>query len=536
MKKLLTFTLVLFFILVIGTLSSAEEPRYGGILNRDLGPSDIPTLDPTYITDTSSSEIAHQIYDGLVEYDLDGNVIPAIAESWEVSEDGSTWTFHLRDDVYFHDTYGDGTPTKNGGRKTTAYDFEWSWNRILDPAIASPRANFFASIDKFEAVDDSTFKVTLKHPFAPFKSLIAYTCFYVLPKEDVEAWGEDFASHPVGTGAFKFKEWRHDEYIDLVANEKYFLGRPYLDGVHITITSDEDVRFLNLKMGKLDYGLIPDPNWDEVRNDPDLKDLIVSRPTLGLYYVGFNTTGEPFVGEKGKLLRQAISHAIDKEFITYIVRRGRVTEAYGILPPSVPGFNPDLKGYDYDPDRAEELLAEAGYPNGSGLAPIEFWHNTGAGHRRIAEVIQDNLKNIGIEVKLNNLDWGAYLQKLEQGTFPMFRLGWGADYPDPENFLTVLLHSKNKGAGGNRTFYDNPEVDVLLDEADTSTDTEKRLKLYQQAEQLIMDDAPIIPVYYSTAYLLVHPWVHESSVPKFKIPTMDRKDLPYRILWLSERE
>ncbi len=528
-KKLFLILLVCTFSLVTFTLASAEEPQYGGILNRDLGPSDVPTLDPAYVTDTSSAEVARQIFDGLVEYDIDGNVIPMIAKSWEPSEGGLSWTFYLRDDVYFQDSYGDGTPTKNGGRQVTAHDFVWSWNRVIDPATKSPRAGFFEHIDKFEALDDFTFKITLKQPFTPFLALLAYNCFYVLPKEDVEAWGEDFTFHPVGSGAFRFKEWRHDEYIDLVANENYFKGRPYLDGARVSITSDEDVRFLNLKMGDLDFGDIPDPHWDATWNDPQYKKLIVRRPVLGVYYIGFNVTMEPFTGEKGKLLRKAFNYAIDREFIVNVIRRGRATIATGILPPVMPAFNPDLKGYGYNPEKAMELLAQAGYPNGEGLETIELWHNTSASHRRITEAIQDSLKEIGVDVKLNNLDWGAYIEKVDQGGFQMFRLGWIADYPDPENFLTVLLHSKNRGPGGNGAFYSNPEVDALLDKADVETDQVKRTALYRQAEEMIMDDAPWMPIYYYQSDFFVNPWLKE-----FAIPSMGIQDLAYRQLWIDE--
>ncbi|MGB9856710.1 MAG: ABC transporter substrate-binding protein [Dictyoglomaceae bacterium] len=520
--KRLTIVLLLAFLITLLTGSSlAQTPQYGGVLRRSLI-NDPPTLDPAMITDTASDEVARQIFDGLVEYNPDGEVVPAIAKSWSISKDGLTYTFYLRDNVYFHN-----------GRKVTAEDFVYSIKRVMDPKTASPRANFTEPIKSVRAKSKYILEITLKEPFAPFLSTLTYSCFWVVPKEEVERLGKDFAVKPVGTGAYIFDEWKHDVKIRVKANLKYFRGRPYTDAIEWAIIPDEQVDFLNFEKGLLDITGIPDPEWDRVSNDPKYKPYILSKPIIGFYYLGFNVQKKPL---DNKYLRWAIARAIDKESIVKVIRRGRAEVAYTILPPSMPGFSKELynwakENFSYNPAEAKNLLEKAGYPGGKGLPEITIYYNTSKAHQRIMEAIQANLAEIGIKAKLQNYDWAVYLDLLDKGELPVYRLGWVADYIDPDNFLWVLFNSKNFGEAGNHSFYKNPKVDELTDKARKFSNWKLRVKYYNEAEKLILEDMPVVPIYYYVSQPIYQPWVHGLYVD----PLTGLSGVRYRVVWLSKK-
>lgn len=490
--------------------------------------SNPPKLDPVFATDTSSARVIYQIFETLVDYDNDGNVQPLLAESWDISEDALEYVFHLRKGVKFHSSVA-GEPTANGGREVTADDWIWSFNYILNPDTNSPRAYFLDMIKGYEEyqekkteqisgiskIDDYTIKIQLEYPFAPFLSVLAYNTFNVLPKEDVEKYGTDqFNFHPVGTGPFKFEEWIQDDKIVLSKNENYWAKDengnqlPYLDGVEFGIVTDLAMQWTEFGLGNFDIiEEVDDPYYHEAKEMPNF----IERAELGTYYYGFNLTMAPF--KDNKPLRQAFNYAIDRQGLIDIVKNGRALPASGALPPGMMGYDENIEPkYTYDVEKAKALLKEAGYPNG---IKVELTYNTSDAHKRIAEALQAQFKKAGIDVSLKNIDWGALLDAADRLEVPFFRMGWVADYPDPDNFLYVLLHSNNIGPNGNYTGFSNKDFDEITMKARTETDPAVREELYKRAESIAREEAPWLFIYHYTTHGLAQPYVKNMRVPFF---------------------
>ena len=528
-KKLLISVLILSLMMffVVGCGSEQSKPqeeenkaksqeeftlsdKQGGTFRGRLG-SNPPDLDPAHSTDTTSSRVVRNVFDGLVKYNKNLEVTPAIAKSWESSEDGTEWIFHLRKGVKFHN-----------GREVKASDVVYSFSRLLDPETKSERAWLFEdvvgaeefqdgkadSVKGLKAIDEYTVKINLEEPFAPFLSMLCMENAAIVPKEVVKKHGEQFGQHPVGTGPFEFKSWKQDSKLILEKNEDYYEeNRPYLDKVVYRIIVEGTSAFPEYEQGNI-YQLdsnIPDGQMETVM-DPNGKFANQYRQVdrLGTYYLAINNQKEPFDNKK---VRKAMNYAVNKEIISKVVRNGTVNPAYSILPPGMPGHDSELEGYPHNIEKAKELLKEAGYPDG---LPGEYKviYNTSKQHQRNLEAVQRNLKQIGINVKLVNMDWGTVLSKADQGDFTLMRMGWIADYPDPDNFLHVLFHSKNAGAGGNYAFYKNKEIDKKLVKARQMDRGQERIDLYQEIEAEIMDDAPLLPIYYYSTPVLVQPFVH----------------------------
>ena len=525
--SILIVTLMLFFVVGCGNQQSqpeqneeqeakkapetfSEEDKDGGAFYGRLG-SNPPDLDPAHSTDTTSSRVVRNVFDGLVKYNKNLEVEPAVAKSWESSQNGTEWTFHLREGVKFHH-----------GREVKASDVVYSFSRLLDPQTKSERAWLFEnvvgaksfqdgkadSVKGLTAVDEYTVKISLKEPFAPFLSMLCMENAAIVPQEIIEEKGEQFGQHPVGTGPFEFKSWKQDSKLVLTKNEDYYeTGRPYLDRVVYRIIVEGTSAFPEYEQGNI-YQFdsdIPDGQMKRVMDsEGEFADHYQQIDRLGTYYLAINNQKEPFDSKK---VRKAMNYAVNKEVIAKVVRNGTVNPASGILPPGMPGYNPDLKGYPHDLEKAKDLLKEAGYPDG---LPGEYKiiYNTSKKHQRNLEAIQRNLKQIGINVKLVNMDWGTVLDKADHGNFTLMRMGWIADYPDPDNFLHVLFHSKNAGAGGNYAFYKNKAIDKKLEKARKMDRGEERLSLYQEIEEEIMNDAPWVPIYYYSTPVLVQPYVH----------------------------
>jgi len=527
MRRILFVSLIaalLVFSLVSFGLAAA--PKYGGLW-KDALQSNPPDLDPVQATDTSSAEVGYQLFETLVENDIDGNIVPLLAESWDISDDGTVYTFHLRKGVHFHATTEGGTPTANGGREVTADDWVWTFNYICDPETASPRAYFIDMVkgyedyragktDKLEgvrALDKYTLEITINAPRAYFINVLAYNTFVVLPKEDVLKWGEEWNFHPVGTGPFKFEKWDQDSVLVLSRNENYWMKDengnqlPYLDGLEFRIIPDYTFMWEEFKMGNIYQTYVDDPFYLTAKEE--YGDYFMEKPQLGTYYYGMNVELEPFTNKK---VRQAMNYAINREAMIELVMNGRAFPAKGVLPPGMFGYNPDLKGYTYDPEKAKQLLAEAGYPNGF---EVTLQYNTSAGHKRIAEALQAQYAQVGIKLKLQNVDWGTHLDTVERGEVPFFRMGWVADYNDPDNFLYVLLNSENIGPQGNYTRFNNRAFDEWTKKGREVTDPELRKEVYQNAEKLVVDEAPWVFIYHYTTHSLVQPFVHGYELPSF---------------------
>ncbi|MFQ5840570.1 MAG: ABC transporter substrate-binding protein [Candidatus Methylomirabilales bacterium] len=518
-------------------LPAAEAGVSAGIYRFALGPSDPPSLDPAHITDTVSHSVASEIFDGLVEFDEHLKIRPAIAQSWTISPDGRTYTFTLRKGVRFHN-----------GREVRAEDFRYSFERLLKPETRSERTwileklkgarAFMAEqakrVSGIRVLGPYRLALDLEEPFAPFLALLAYPSASVLPREEVERWGGQFATHPVGTGPFRFVSWRHDDQVVLDAFAQHFRGTPRLERILFRIIPEELVRLEEFRAGNLEHTDIPVGRYRTIQADPELKDRVITSPSFGINAIQLNLEQPPF--RDNVALRHALNYAVDKAVVARVIMEGRVEPARGVLPPGMLGHNPDLPGYPYDPNRARRLLAEAGYPGGKGLAPLTLHYNKGLVNRTLCEYIQAALQEIGVRVELRAVDWAAYIQLVDSGQAQMYRLGWLADYPDPENFLTVLFHSRNVGPPGNASRYRNPRVDALLDRADRSLDPGERIRLYREAERLIVDDAPWLFLHYYSTDILLQPYVRdlkEQLTPMDSAPTLGQVRM--RSVWLDRR-
>jgi len=521
-----------------GTSVAEEEPVYGGIYKFPLD-TDPPTLDPAQVTDTVSDAVIRSIFDGLVKISPDGEYVPAAAERWDVNEDGTVWTFYLKDNVYFHN-----------GRKLAAKDFAYSFKRVLDPATSSPRTwvldrikgakdfmkGIAQDVEGIEVLDDRTLRITLAEPFAPFLGLMAMSSSFAVPQEVVEKWGNLFASEPaatVGTGPFILRDWEHQNYLLLESNKDYFDGKPYVDGLRYSIIKEPVGRLQEFRAGNLDHTDIPPDLLPNILADEEESKLIVGRPLLDVYNLGFNCEKAPFKGNAK--LRQAFCHAIDRDYLINTVLNGLVTEATSIVPPGIYGYNAGLPGYEYNETLARQLLVEAGYPEGKGLPEITLYFDSRPPRPDIAQVVKQNLARIGVNINLRQLEWASYLQAVDAGEPAFFQLTWLADYPDPENFLYVLLDSKQWGPPGNSTRYSNPEFDRLVEEAGRISDQKRRWDLYAQAEKIAFDDAPWLLLYWNRCNILVAPEVRGLEITALdRPPVLPSAEIEH--VWLAKQE
>jgi oligopeptide transport system substrate-binding protein len=482
---------------------------------------DPPSLDPAHATDTTSAIVVSHIFDGLV--DLDPKTVepvPAVAEKWEISGDGLVYTFHLRKGVKFHN-----------GREVKAEDFRYSFERTLDPKTKSERtwvldqikgsdARMKGEADMVEGIkviDDYTLQLTLKEPLAFFLPLLSMEAASVVPKEEVKKLGEDFGLHPVGCGPFVFDSWIRDSKLILKGFSEYYGTGPYLAEIRFLIHRELSQALELYKAGEIDI-LTDIPPLKVQRTKKELPDDFLMWDILGTYYLCFNLEKAPF--KNNKALRQAFNHAIDKRAICEKLLEDVPYPAKGILPKGTAAYNPDLKGYDYDIEKANALLAKAGYPDGKGLDPIDLWYNTSELHKSLCLLVQDNLRQIGVTVNLKSMDWAPYLDATKNGETEFCREGWLADNKDPDNFLFVLLDSKNIGEG-NYARYKNPEFDALVEKARKMTNMEERIPLYQQAEKMAVEDAVWIFLYHYRDVLLRKPYIKGVVQPlqgDFKIP------------------
>lgn len=541
-KALLAVFILLFFTACSENTPTPVKPDektaaalVGGTYRRAFADSYI-ILDPALVKDSNSHEVCRQIYDGLIEFDDDAQPVPALAKSWQISEDKLFYTFALRDDVKFHAVCG-GKPTRNGGRLMTAADVVYSFKRLLRPGVDSQGAFFhvikgaadFAAGKTTELVGlkaTASFTVTfeLEKPFAPFVPLLGMCNAFIVPEED--SGGDDLKTNPVGTGPFSWGG-RQGEAIVLATNDKHFRGRPRLDKIEFVVVADEGERFRLFKEGSLMHVDVPDSEYKNVKQDAELSKYLLETSRWGTNYLGMNIKIAPF---DNKLVRQAINYAIDRDTIVQLVLNGRAKVASGVLPPGITGFDNNLRGYSFDLEKARKLLAEAGYPEGKDFPEIELQYNKDIIHTRIGEFILANLFDIGIKCRVKELGFGEHLGSVEAGKAGFFRMGWTVDYPDPDSFLYTLFHSSNIGSGYNFSGLANAELDQLLDQARFETEPKRRLELYRQAEKLIVEEAPWVFLYFYTTHLLYQPQVKEIN-----LGPMGQPFIRYRQIWLDKK-
>jgi peptide/nickel transport system substrate-binding protein len=488
-----------------GDPEGGGPPHAGGVL-RLAGAEDPRTLDPARGYDTASWSFEQMLFSTLVRYDDEMHVVPDLAESWTTSPDGRLLSFTLRRDVRF-----------STGRAFGAADVKYSLERVLRPAIHSQGAEFFQGIQgakdyvagratdvrgiQTPAPDRVEFTLVEVDPLFLQKLTMLFAA--VVDREAVERVGdEDFTHHPVGTGPFVLAEWTYGQRLRLERNPLYFRpGVPRLDGVDVTIGVSPQLAWLKYQRGELDLAGIPSAEFQRVQADARYRPLILSRTRLDTQYVGLNCEVPPF---DRVAVRQAMNLAIDKQRLIELID-GQGVIANGILPPDMPGAEP-VTGFAHDPAAARRLLEEAGLGKGF---ETTMWASRDEGTMRLAQSMQQDLRAIGVRLRFKPVDFPALIEAIRQkGMVPLFLLGWEADFPDPSNFLTVLLSSKSRDTNNN-TFYSNPEVDKLLDEAEPVLDLSRRFRLFHEAEVIVVRDAPWIPLFYPSGTAVRHPRVRD---------------------------
>jgi oligopeptide transport system substrate-binding protein len=475
----------------------------------------ITSLDPAFSRDLEVMWATNQLFDGLVELDSAMRVVPCIAHSWEISEDGKTYTFHLRDHVLFHSSPLFADSTK---RKVVASDFVYSFARLLDKKLATPAQWIFATVDTtydggFEAPNDSTFIIHLKEPFQPFLGMLTMQYCNVIPHEVVEHYGADFRSHPIGTGPFQFAFWYENMALVFHKHPHYWKTDsqgnqlPYLDAVKIDFVKDMSVEFQGLLQGKYDFiSGIHDSYKDEILDSQgNLVDAYSGRiafqktPFIKTDYLGIFvdpnmeiTKNSPLLNKK---IRQALSYAIDKKEMVRYLRNNSVFPAdNGFVPPSLLGSSGGKNYYVYNPEKAKALLTEAGFPNGQGLPEIEI--STTSDYADLIEFVQHQFSEIGVKVRVNILQGPALREQSAKGQLAVFRKSWLADYADAENFLAVFYSPNFCPVGPNYTHFKNEEYDALYIRARSEVDDQKRMAIYSRMDSLLMSEAPVIPLLY----------------------------------------
>jgi oligopeptide transport system substrate-binding protein len=472
--------------------------------------SGIASLDPAFAKDQSTIWTCNQLYNSLVLLDDNLNTQPCIAKSWEISEDGKTYTFHLRSDVRFHNNE---CFENSKGRTVRADDVVYSLKRIIDPTVASPGAWIFnknVDPEPFKALDDSTFQLKLLRPFRPMLGILTMQYCSVIPKEAIAKYGAEFRSHPVGTGPFVFKNWKEGTALILVKNENYFEkdekgnSLPYLDGLKISFIDNKKTEYLSFKQKELDFINSIDASYiDEVLDEDgnmqtELKDKfnLLKTPYLNTEYLGFllkgdNETISPLLN---KNLRKAINYGFDRREMLKYLRNGVGKPAEsGFTPFGLPSFDAEkVKGYTYDLAKAKQLLKESGHQNGKGLPEIKLYTNET--YKEYALFISKQLEQLGLKIKVEISQPAILREWMSQGKVQFFRGSWLADYPDAENYFAVF-YSKND-APPNYTRFNNKKFDELYEKALAENDDAKRFDLYHQMEQIIIDEAPVVPLYY----------------------------------------
>ncbi len=512
--KRFTPLLLSFLLLLSACQNSFDEPddltvfRY----NED---GNISSLDPLYARNQSNIWATSQIFNGLVQLDQNLNVMPAIAKEWTVSNDGITYTFYLRNDVYFHESEVFGEKLT---RKVNAEDFVYSFSRIVDPKLNSPGLWVMNPLARQEngkpdvkAINDTVLQIRLKEPFPPFLGLLCMQYCSVVPMEATQRQGSEFRKNPVGTGPFYFKFWKEGVKLVLRKNPRYFEFEddqrlPYTDAIAITFIMDRQTAFLEFVKGNLDILTRIDASYKDelltqtgqLREAYQERFYKITQPFLNTEYLGLllDREGEknlsPFQQQK---IRLAINHAFDREKMLFYLRNNVGTPAHaGFVPVGMPGFSENTGGYAYNPEKARQYLAEAGFPEGKGLPAFEI--STNSQYLDITQFIQHELKKTGIPVTINVMPSATLREMMAKGESEIFRASWIADYPDAENYL-ALFYSKNKTPSGpNYTFFDNKEFDKLYEKSLTIVNDSLRHVYYHKMDSIVVEHAPVVPLFY----------------------------------------
>jgi len=498
------------FVVFFASCSGPSESDQHAKVFRYNESKGITTLDPAYARNQTIIWPVSQVFNGLVQLDNALNVEPCIAHRWLVSDDGMEYTFWLRDDVRFHDSPFLGEQQ----RTVNAHDFVYSFERILDPEVASPGSWIFEyadSVNSFTALSDSVLRIRLSTPFPPFLSILAMPYCSVVPEEVVEHPGADFAHAPVGTGPFVFRSWSADEKLILLKNPGYFekddAGNrlPYLEAVSISFIKDKQSEFLEFLKGNLDFlsGVHPAYKDELLTRSGTLNPAysgrirLISMPYLNTEYLGI--LQEPAEGEEhillDKRIRMAVNYGFDREkMMKYLRNNLGYAATAGMIPPGLPGHLGEGSGFSYRPDRARELIREAGFTGEKRLPPVLL--TTTSDYLDLCEYIQFELGKIGMDIEISVSTGGAFRNMVANGNLQFFRGSWIADYADAENYM-ALFHSKNFAPEGpNYTRFSSGEFDRLYDQAIREANPGKRAALYSKMDSIVVAEAPVVPLYY----------------------------------------
>lgn len=475
--------------------------------------SGITSLDPAFAKDQANIWGVNMLFNGLVQLDKNLNIQPCLAKHWNISDDGMTYTFGIRNDVYFHSSDLFGNESE---RKLSAGDAAYSLGRIIDPATASPGSWIFNgrvdSLQPFTAINDSTLQINLLRPFGPFLSILTMQYAFIVPKKVAEHYGKDFRVHPAGTGPFRLKAWQESDVLILVKNENYFergengTPLPYPDGVKVTFIQSKQSEYLNFMKGDLDFlsGLDASYINELLTKEGDLKQemadkiMMFKTPYLNSEYLGFlmddKNAGVLNNPLKIKEVRQAINYGIDREAIVKYLRNSVGKPATsGFVPYGLPSFDAEkVIGYNYNPEKAKLLLEQAGFAEGKGLPEIPLY--TSKNYEDIASYVQKQLKDIGINIRLELVLPAFQREMMSKSQAPFFRGSWIADYPDAESYL-AMFYSKHD-APPNYTRFSDAEFDSLYESAINEDDVVIRYDLYRKMDQIIMDNAVVAPLFY----------------------------------------
>ena len=479
----------------------------------------ISSLDPAYARTKSQIWPVHQLFNGLVQMDNSLNVLPGIAKSWDISDDGRSYTFYLRRDVFFHNHYA--FPDKKG-RAVNAYDFVYSFNRILDPGMSSPGRWVFSRLSHnnpenpsgFYAINDTVFKMELEEAFSPFLALLTIPYCYVVPKEVCEVEKENFGRNPIGTGPFQFKLWREDEKMIFVRNENYFEKDengekiPYLDGLAISFIKDKQSEFMEFMLGNIDLlsGVHPSYKDELLTRTGELNPKYVNdfrlstQAYLNTEYLAFMVDSALSENDENPLLnsdvRKAINFGFDRvKMIRYLRNSIGEPALKSMVPFGMPSYSQEsIKGFYYHPDTALYLLEKAGYPEGEGLGEIIL--TTTSDYLDLCEYIQFELQKIGIEINLELSTGASFRNLVANSNLDFFRASWIADYPDPESYLSLFYSGNFSPNGPNYTHFYSAEFDSLYVLSNKLQDKEHRQEILLQMDQMISDNAITVPLYY----------------------------------------
>ncbi|MGZ3894446.1 MAG: ABC transporter substrate-binding protein [Bacteroidia bacterium] len=521
-KTLSVIILVVLFLLSLFSCGGGRSKKDERTVFRYNEIAGISSLDPAAARNDENIRPVNQLFNGLVQMNDMLQVEPAIAKSWSVSEDGKAYTFILRRDVFFHDN--EAFP-EGKGRKVIASDFVYSFTRLFDAKVSSAMS-LLENIDQkqgggFSAPNDTTFVIYLKENFSPFLGILTMKYFSVVPKEVVAKYGEDFRKHPVGTGPFKFKMWEEGTQLVMLKNDNYFEtdanGKklPYLDAVSVSFIKDKETSFFQFMKHDLDMisgmdAFTPSEVLDDKgKLKPFYKEQfnLQTQPYLKTDYLGFLIDDNfPVIRNsptKIRAVRRAINYAIDREkLIKHFRNNLGIPATAGFIPAGLPSYNEQVvKGFTYNPDKARELLLEAGFPGGKNLPEIMLYSTET--YLDLFEFIQSQLAECNIKIKIMVEKAPVLTQAIANNEIPFYRKSWIGDYPDEENFMS-LFYSKNFSPKGfNYTHYSNPIFDKMYEQARNCLNDSLKKTLYQKMDQMLIDDAPIVPLYYDEVVRLV---------------------------------